>query len=648
MSLNLPVLKNFPVESLDGPAVHALEEAAGRCRGNAVTMVTLADSGHPAGSLSSMEMYLAVYTAANLTPENCSEIDRDYVVISHGHTSPGAYAVLAELGFFDPMDAIAHFRQCGSPFQGHVERDVPGIDWGSGNLGQGLSAAVGFALAQKSRKNGGRTYVLMGDGGQTKGQIAEARRMAAKEKLANITVLVDWNRIQISGTVDSVMPADLPALWKADGWEVLQCNGHSISELYTALKKSAENNVPTVILCTTVMGKGVSFMENSSEYHGKAPREDLYVLAMKELGQDPSLLGEARKRRDSEPIPAGRHVAPPSGNLVPGDPVTYGLDKKTDNRSAFGAALADVGKKNYGREGGTPLLVFDCDLAGSVKTGDFAKNCPDWFIQAGIQEHSTATAAGAASTAGVVSLWADFGVFGLSETYNQQRLNDINSASIKTVLTHVGLDVGEDGKTHQAIDYVGLLRNCFGWRLVVPADPNQTDRAVRWALGEPGCICLAMGRSKLGVVMNEEGEPLFAGSYTFRYGRADLLREGKDGTVFALGAMAERALKARQILLDEKGVEIAVYSVSSPLSPDDDALRAAARTGRILTCEDHSVNSGMGSILAARMAELGLSCAFRSVGVHRYGESGASPDVIAAMGLDERSLAKAFGELLEK
>ncbi len=223
-----------------------------------------------------------------------------------------------------------------------------------------------------------------------------------------------------------------------------------------------------------------------------------------------------------------------------------------------------MGKKNYGREGGTPLLVFDCDLAGSVKTGDFAKNCPDWFIQAGIQEHSTATAAGAASTAGVVSLWADFGVFGLSETYNQQRLNDINSASIKTVLTHVGLDVGEDGKTHQALDYVGLLRNCFGWRLVVPADPNQTDRAVRWALGEPGCICLAMGRSKLGVVMNEEGEPLFAGSYTFRYGRADLLREGKNGTIFALGAMAERALKARQILLDEKGVEIAVYSVSSP------------------------------------------------------------------------------------
>jgi len=648
MSLNLPVLRNFPVESLDGPAVRALEEAAGRCRGNAVAMVTLADSGHPAGSLSSMEMYLAVYTAANLTPENFSEIDRDYVVISHGHTSPGAYAVLAELGFFDPMDAIAHFRQCGSPFQGHVERDVPGIDWGSGNLGQGLSAAVGFALAQKSRKNSGRTYVLMGDGGQTKGQTAEARRMAVKEKLSNITALVDWNRIQISGTVDSVMPADLPALWKADGWEVLQSDGHSFPELYAALKKSAANSVPTVILCRTVMGKGVSFMENSPEYHGKAPREDLYVQAMKELGQDPSLLGAARKKRNSGPMPAGRHVAPLSGNLILGDPATYGADKKTDNRSAFGSALADVGKKNYGREGGTPLLVFDCDLAGSVKTGDFAKNCPDWFIQAGIQEHSTATAAGAASTAGVVSLWADFGVFGLSETYNQQRLNDINSASIKTVLTHVGLDVGEDGKTHQAIDYVGLLRNCFGWRLVVPADPNQTDRALRWALGEPGCICLAMGRSKLGVVVNEEGEPFFAGSYTFCYGKADLLCEGKDGAVFALGAMAERALKARQILLDEKGVEIAVYSVSSPLSPDDDALRAAARTGRILTCEDHSVNSGMGSILAARMTELGLSCAFRSVGVHRYGGSGASPDVIAAMGLDERSLAKAFGELLEK
>lgn len=643
--MNLPVLRNFPAGSLDDAMVRALEEAAARCRRNAVTMVTLADSGHPAGSLSSTEMYLAVYGVADLTPENCSGFDRDYVSVSHGHTSPGAYAALAEWGFFPPMEAVAHFRRCGSPFQGHVERNVPGIDWGSGNLGQGLSAGVGFALAQKARKNGKRTYVLMGDGGQTKGQSAEARRIAVKENLANITALVDWNNIQISGTLESVMPADIPALWKADGWNVLECDGHSFRELYAALRLAASGDRPAVILCRTVMGRGVSFMENTPEYHGKAPRTELYVQAMKELGGDPSLFDEARKLRESAPAPAGRHVAPAKADLYLGDPVTYGTDKKTDNRSAFGAALADVGGKNYGIEGGTPLLVFDCDLAGSVKTGDFAKKCPDWFIQAGIQEHSTATTAGAASTAGVVSLWADFGVFGLSEVYNQQRLNDINSANLKTVLTHVGLDVGEDGKTHQAIDYVGLLRNTFGWKLVVPGDPNQTDRGTRWALGEAGCVCIAMGRSKLGVLADEKGEPLFGGDYRFRYGEAVRVRPGKDGAIFALGAMTERAVKARDILREKHGMEVAVYCVSSPLAPDDDALREAAATGRILTCEDHSVKSGMGSILAARMTELGLSASFRAVGVHTYGESGSSPDVIAAMGLDEASLAKAFESL---
>jgi len=643
----LPTLRNFPVEKLSDSMVFSLESAAKQCRINAVTMVTLPNSGHPAGSLSSMEMYLSVYGVADITPENCSSFDRDYVAISHGHTSPGAYAALAEWGFFDPMDAVAHFRQCGSPFQGHVERDVPGIDWGSGNLGQGLAAGVGFALAQRARGNGKRTYVLMGDGGQTKGQSAEARRIASKEKLSNIVALVDWNRIQISGTLESVMPADIPALWKADSWIVLECDGHSFRELYSVLKEAAGNSRPTVILCRTVMGKNVSFMENTPEFHGKAPLEDLYIKAMNELGGDPSFLEEARRRRASAPLPKGRHITSSSCGLDIGSPRIYASDgKKTDNRSAFGSALADIGRLNYKKAGGTPLLVFDCDLASSVKTGEYAALCPEWFFQAGIQEHATATAAGAASTAGVAVLWADFGVFGLSETYNQQRLNDINRANIKTVLTHVGLDVGEDGPTHHAIDYAGLLRNTFGWKLAVPCDPNQTDRATRWAINEAGCVCLAMGRSKLDVLVNESGAPVFGEGYEFRYGKADLVQQGSDGAIFALGAMAGRALKAARLLKENRGLSLAVYAVSSPLIPDDEALRIAAATGRIMTCEDHCVASGMGSILASRMTELGLAARFKALGVHRYGDSGASEDLYAAMGLDPASLAGAFETLL--
>lgn len=638
MENNLPSLRNFPVEALSDEDVKLLDNAARKARIDAVTMVSLAGSGHPAGSLSSMEMYLATYGVANLTPENCNDTDRDYVVVSHGHTSPGAYATLATWGFFEPLDAVANFRLCSSPFQGHVERNVPGIDWGSGNLGQGLAAGVGFALAQKARNNGGRVFVVMGDGEQTKGQVAEARRIAVKEGLSNITALIDYNHIQISGRTEDVMPVDVRSLWEADGWGVLECDGHSFAEIYAALHDAVNDDVPTVIICHTQMGKGISFMEGIPDYHGKAPSKDQYAEAMKELGGDLEYLEKAKSLRGN-PMPVGRKIVPNSNNLAYGEPRQYDSETKTDNRSAFGNALADVGALNYKKEDKTPLLVFDCDLAGSVKTADFAKKCPEWFIQTGIQEHATATVAGAASVAGAVSVWADFGVFGLSEAYNQQRLNDINKTNLKLVLTHVGLDVGEDGMTHQSIDYVGLLRNTFGWKLIVPADPNQTDRATRWAIKEAGNVCLAMGRSKLPVLTDEEGKPIFGEDYTFEYGQAVKVRDGKDGAIFALGAMTGKALEAWEILR-EKGLNFKLFSVATPLAIDTAALREACDTGVVISVEDHHYHNGLGASIALAMAEERLSsAAFMPLGVHSYGASGKSEEVMKQMKLDAASIA---------
>ena len=625
-------LRDFPVDTLSVEQIRAFRETANHCRGHILTMTTRAGSGHPAGSLSSLEMSLMTYMVANVSPDNLSDPDRDYVVVSHGHTSPATYAILGELGFFDPAEATAHFRACGSPFQGHVERSVPGVDWGSGNLGQGLSAGVGFALALSRRRSPGRVYVLMGDGEQTKGQVAEARRIASRFGLAGLTALVDVNHIQISGRTEDVMPADIRRLWEADDWAVLDCDGHSPEDLYRSLRLAVSDGKPTVILCNTVMGRGVSFMEAVPDYHGKAAGSEQYRSGMEELGLEASELDAAKEARKRKPI-SFPPVHVPETNIETGEPRTLETVAGSDNRSAFGKALADTGILNYGVPGRTPILVFDCDLSGSVKTDSFAKNCPEWFLQCGIQEHSVATSAGAASVAGVVSVWADFGVFGLSEVYNQQRLNDINNTALKLILTHVGLDVGEDGMTHQAIDYIGLLRNMFAWKLVVPVDPNQTDRAVRWALSEPCNVCIAMGRSKIPVIAAEDGSPLFASTNRFEYGRAVRVRSGSDAAVIVLGAMAHVAIQAADILRNE-GKSVAVYSVSCPLAPDDDALLEAASTGRILTLEDHNVRSGMGSLINSRMMELGLSCRVSNLGVFRYGASGTAADVYASMGLD--------------
>lgn len=638
-------LRGFPAETLTDLETGRIEEIAKQCRAWAVTMTTVANSGHPAGSLSSMEMYLLTYAVANITPENCRGLDRDFVVISHGHTSPGAYAALSAHGFFPPEEAMAHFRQAGSPFQGHVERQVPGIDWGSGNLGQGLSAGVGYALATRARGRTGRVFVLMSDGEQVKGQIAEARRIAVKEKLDNLMVLLDFNHIQISGRIEEIMPANLTALWQADGWKVLECDGQNPGALYEMMAKAKTEGGPVVIFCHNIMGRGVSFMEDVPDYHGKAASGPDYEKAMEELGSSSTLAEKAKDRRKQGVPVFAESPGNGSVHIDTGTARTYPADVKTDNRSAFGAALEDVGKRNYECPGKTPLLVFDCDLAGSVKVDGFAKSCPGWFKEMGIQEHSTATVAGAASCGGVVSLWADFGVFGLDEVFNQQRLNDINGTNLKVVLTHVGLDVGEDGMTHQCIDYAGLLRNTFGWKLIVPADPNQTDRATRWAIANPGNVCLAMGRSKLPILTDEKGSPLFGGDYDFHYGKADLMRQGSDGTIFCMGQTAHRAVKAWEKLVGQ-GIRPTLLHVACPLLIDEDALAAAVKSGTIVTYEDHHARTGLGCSIGMRLAEMGEGVRFKAMGVTRYGDSGASDEVVSRMGLSSDDLAMTFSNLL--
>lgn len=632
-----PICLDLNEESLTAQQEQALEKACNRAKALSVAMVARANSGHPAGSLSSLKLYLTAYLASDLRPDNCDQPDRDYVVISHGHTSPAAYSTLAYLGFFSAEAAFQGFRKATSMFAGHVEREMPGIDWTSGNLGQGLSAGVGFALAQKARGHDGYVYVLMGDGEQPKGQVAEARRLAMAQNLNHVIALVDVNHIQISGRTDQVLPCHVAALWEADGWQVFEVNGSSFQEIYQALRAARSCSKPAVILAQTVMGEGVSFMEDRPDYHGKAATGDLLTQALNELGEGDPFELLAREK----PEPCRRDDRQMKVSLPFGQPRTYGVDETTDCRGAFGKALNDVAQEAQKNQ--QPFLVFDCDLAGSVKTDGVMKNHPQMFVQAGIQEHNTAVVAGAASVAGVKSLFAGFGMFGLVECYNQQRLNDINETNLTLALTHVGLDVGEDGKTHQCIDYVGLLSGCMTWKLICPADGNQADRATRWALSNQGNCCLAMGRSKLPILKDDAGSALF--DRDFVYGQVVTARKGKDGAILALGPMAHQAVMAAD-QLKSQGMNVAVYVVSSPLEICDQTLKKAFATGKVLTVEDHSVRSGMGSLWLARASELGLSAKVQRLGVHRWGVSGPSKDVYQMMGLDSAGIQKAM-ELLK-
>ncbi|MCP4715606.1 MAG: transketolase [Deltaproteobacteria bacterium] len=643
--------KGFIIEKLDDAALTSLKQLANTARGDILTMTTLAGCGHPGGSMSSIDMYITLLACANTFPDDPRNPERDRIVISHGHTSPAAYAALARTGFIDADDAISGFRLAGTIYEGHVERIVPGIEWGTGNLGQGLSAACGFALAGKMQDKQFNTFVVMGDGEQQKGQIAEARRFAVKYNLNNITALIDFNKLQISGDIAEVMPQNIKENFTSDGWQVLEIDGHDIGQIYEALHSAVnDSSAPTLIMANTIMGKGVSLMENVAKYHGVALNQEQYETAMQELSLEPLLARaqELRSKITAAPAPAGSACTCACGcetSIATGQAITYAVDKKTDNRSAFGNALKSIAEAAKAQGGPVPLAVFDCDLSGSVKTDGFQAVLPDNFFQVGIQEHNAATMAGAMSTQGFTSFFADFGVFGVCETYNQHRLNDINHSNLKLVCTHVGLDVGEDGKTHQCIDYIGLFQNIFGFKILVPADPNQTDRATRYMTATKGNFLLAMGRSKLPTILNEAGEPYYGDNYELTYGKIDLIREGTDATIMSYGGMLHRAVEAADIL-KQKGISIKVMSVCCPKDLDDESIREAAKTGLIVTYEDHIAQTGLGGLVAGKLVDLQQSARMVKLGVSNYGLSG-KPDVLyKKAGLDVDALVATIEKAL--
>ncbi len=628
----------FEKERLEAKEIEELKELSKICKGDILKMTTLASSGHPGGSMSTLDILLILYKYANVFPDEPQRPDRDRIVVSHGHISPAVYSVLGRRGFFNVEEAIAHFRQAGSMFEGHIERKVPGVEWGTGNLGQGLSAGVGFAFASRINKIPYHVFVLMGDGEQSKGQIGEARRLAKKYNLTNITAIIDYNKLQLSGALAEIMPDNIREAYEADGWEVMETDGHDFEKLYKTIKEAISKNSPVAILAHTIMGKGVSFMENKYEYHGKALKEEQLEKALNELGIENDLSKYKKLRNGLIPTAEEPEIEIPEIKI--GNSKVYTKEEKTDNRSAAGNALADLGRLNE------KMAVVDCDLKSSVKTNSFEKERPKNFIETGIEEHNAATVAGTLSISNILAYFADFGVFAVDETYNQQRLNDINRTNVKVISTHCGLDVGEDGKTHQAIDYIGVLRNLFDFKVIVPIDPNQTDRIIRYVAKEKGNFMVAVGRSKVSVITKEDGTPFFGEGYEFSYGKGDIIKEGKDLTIMALGQMTQKALKAYEFL-KEKGISVKVVGISSPLAISKEDLMEFASTGFIVTYEDHNVNTGLGSIVAEKLFEYKIPLkGFKKLGVTEYGPSGKADDVYRFMGLDEETLAEEILKLL--
>jgi len=603
-----------------------------------------AQSGHPGGSLSSADILALLYGAFISKKGNP-------VVVSNGHISPAVYATLSICGYVSDRTFTSTFRKAGSIFEGHVTRHVPGVWFGTGPLGIGVSAAVGFAEAERRKgKKGKDVYALMGDGEFQEGMVHEMMHSAVKQGLDNLCIVVDHNQVQLSGSTKEIMPINMRLAFKSAGWNVYTADGHDMNDLWEALSHFQEhrNGAPTIIIANTVMGKGVSFMEKDGKakkatWHGKAPSHDDADLALRELSptsKEMVQIAQFQKKVKWKPTKPAYPKLLKKLPIKTGKPKIHEAGTVTDSRSSFGEALLDLAKLNKS------VVALTADLRGSVKTAKVAETRPDQHIDVGIAEQHMLSMSGGLSLNGIVPFATTFGAFMTSRAKDQVRVNDINHTNVKMVATHCGLSVGEDGPTHQAIDDMGSMLGILDTMVMEPADANQCDHMTRYMASRFGNFYMRMGRHKYPVLTKENGKPYYGASYKYEYGKVDAIRQGRDLAIVGTGAPLAEAMKTREAL-EKKGVSTAVIAVSSIKHFHKDLLHHLKKKKGIVIVEDHNSKNGLASTLRYYLMENGLGhIPVRSLGVNAYQLSGTAMELYAKAGIDAAAILKAAKELL--
>ena len=653
---------------MDSAEIKQLELIACRGRLLALEAVHRAASGHPGGSLSVMDALTVLYFHTMvIDPSKPDDPDRDRFVLSKGHCSPALYSVLAMRGYF-PEEDLKLFRSISGHMSGHPDmRSVRGVDMSTGSLGQGISAAVGMAIAGKLDGKDYRVYAALGDGEIEEGEAWEAALSAAKYQLDNLCAFIDVNRLQIDGSTDDVMPTEpLDEKFTAFNWNVIRADGHDLRALAGAFDVAASvKGKPTVILLDTVKGKGVSFMENEAGWHGKAPDDEQMERARAELtaridglrseleamGISPvpfrsaGTVGQAGARLD-EAISALRgsdpHTTDPAAGSIPGagDIAAWTADassdaaqnaalsspaviEKTATREAFGKTLAALS----GTE--TDLVVLDADLAGATKSGLFRDACPERFLDMGIAEQNMVGVSAGLAACGKKPFCCSFAMFASGRAFEQVRnLVAYPRLNVKVIGSHGGLSVGEDGATHQCIEDFSLMRSIPGMSVLAPCDASEMRAAVRALLAYDGPAYMRLGRSAVETVTDYD-----SGRLTFEIGRGQTLADGKDVTLIATGLMVQMALKAARILADE-GISARVLDLHTIKPLDEElVLKAARETGAIVTSEEHNIIGGLGSAVSEYLSGVCPVPVVRHGVNDEFGRSGKAAEVLEYYGL---------------
>ncbi|HIO50973.1 MAG TPA: transketolase [Pelagibacteraceae bacterium] len=621
-----------------------LNLSANLIRNDVLDMLKLAGSGHLGGSFSAAEILSVLFNhELKIDASNPNWSERDRFILSKGHSNPGLYAILCQKGFFS-RDEYQKLRKINSILQGHPERITPGVEYIAGFLGQGLSAGCGMALGFKREKKENRVFVLIGDGDNLEGQTWEAARFAVQNKLDNLTAIFDYNNILSDDTTDNVLSIKDPEKqWSSFGWNVIIINGHDIVQILKALELSKKSkDLPTMIIANTRKGHGISIWDDTAKSHGSwGPSDEDYSKGKKELEINRQKIS-AMNFKDSEikflepmiKLKSDREensTVKSESNDFPN--YRFKLGEKISLRSAFGMAAANLAKiyKNFD--------LFDADVKSGTMAVSFEKHFPNRFIQCGIVEQNmVSAAAGYYLATGRIPIVTTYAVFTSLLTAAQFR-NGVAIQKLPLIIasSHVGIDTGPDGPTHQAIEDLGIFSTYPGVQVLSPCDGNKLEAVLEAAIISGKPTYMRTGRSPVPVIHPPE--------IKYEIGNDEVLYEGNDVSIFATGIMVHRAIKAMELLKKENiGAEIIDITSIKPLDRET-ILKSVKKTNCAVTAEDHYVRNGMGSGISQLIGKEHPVLTY-NIGVEKYAESGNPEDLATKYGLQSENIVNVAKQIV--
>lgn len=613
---------------------------ADMCRINALAIVKRAGSGHLGSSFSSLDIVtMLYYSVMNTTEVGINHPDRDIYFSSKGHDCPGHYSVLFSLSII-PKDMFINLRRLGG-IHGHPDVSTPGIEANSGSLGMGISKAKGIAVAKKMNGHRGRIFVMTGDGELQEGQIWEALQTASHQQLANIQVIVDFNKIQTDKPVEEIIDlGDLEKKFEIFGWYVERCNGHNFTELEKVFNKFKNiKDKPKVLIADTIKGKGISFMEGPQalkegngiyKWHAGAPDDDSYERGFIEILDR---INNNISKFALEPLKLEIVESREKHRVRLKD-----VAEKVVN--AYGEALVELGKKRK------DIIVLDADLSADCGLRLFENTFPDRFIENGIAEQDMVSMAGGLALQGFLPIVNSFGVFLASRANEQIYTNGTEMTKIIYVCHYAGLIPAGPGKSHQSlrdISLFGALPNCI---ILEPCNAIETKLALEWCVHEAKENCMM----RLAISPSPRIIELPA-DYSFTLGKGTVLRDGSDAVIFAYGpVMINEALNAVETLVKE-GFSLKVVDMPWLNKVNSEWFgNTVGGCKSIYVLDDHSPYGGLGDCLLNVMicSSKLTGIKFQKVAIGEYPACGTPQETLKYHKLDGKSLAIQILNLHEK